>query len=295
MNSLALSTKTLSVAFALAFLVAFSFSFSTPFAHAAEEGEDVIYTAFPTDSGSATFYPNDYSGGTTFYPNTYTDFYPNSYTDYTDYGYSGGSSWMPGFSSGFGGGWFMPGTGGGLTNTNTNVNTNTNTCTAGSCNTAINAPTTINAPIVNNASPSYPVYTPVYSAPSYPVYYNTPTYNTCTTCGCPGYPSCYRPTPQPYVTLAAVPYTGLDLGTVGTALYWGFLVLWCLLAAYLIAVKKIQNRIAHWFVGSAPVAKTTHVAAAPAEPKAAPAAAPTQAPAHSGIDPFVLSQVNRGN
>ncbi len=40
--------------------------------------------------------------------------------------------------------------------------------------------------------------------------------------------------PVPYVTLSAVPYTGLDLGPVGTALYWGFLVLWCLGAAYLI-------------------------------------------------------------
>lgn len=47
----------------------------------------------------------------------------------------------------------------------------------------------------------------------------------------------------PYVTLSAVPYTGLDLGPVGTVVYWGFISLWCLLAAYLIAVKRVQNQV----------------------------------------------------
>ena len=47
----------------------------------------------------------------------------------------------------------------------------------------------------------------------------------------------------PFVTLSAVPYTGLELGPVGTALYWGFIAFWCLLAAYLIVVKKVQNSV----------------------------------------------------
>jgi hypothetical protein len=47
----------------------------------------------------------------------------------------------------------------------------------------------------------------------------------------------------PYVTLSAVPYTGLELGPVGTVLYWAFIVAWCLLAAYLLAVKRVQNSV----------------------------------------------------
>lgn len=61
-----------------------------------------------------------------------------------------------------------------------------------------------------------------------PVVYNPPVY--------------YNPTP--YVTLSQVPYTGLELGFWGTIAYWSFLVVWCLIAAYLIAVKKVHTRIA---------------------------------------------------
>ncbi len=53
----------------------------------------------------------------------------------------------------------------------------------------------------------------------------------------------------PYVSLSAVPYTGLELGPYGTVIYWSFLILWCLFAAYLVAVKKVQNNIANWFAG----------------------------------------------
>ena len=209
--------------------------------------------------------------------------------------YSSGS--MPSFG-GFGGGSFFTGGGfmgggysaPGYTNVNTNVNTNTNTCTSGSCNTAINAPTNI----VTNYPPAQQqvVYQPSY--PTYPVV-NPPVYNQCYTCGCPGYPACQRPIAyqsQPYVTLSQVPYTGLELGPVGTALYWGFLVLWCLIAAYLIAVKKVQNNIAAWFTSSTPShaapAHHAHVAH-----KAHAVHAPAHKPQHSGIDPFIQSQINR--
>ncbi len=40
--------------------------------------------------------------------------------------------------------------------------------------------------------------------------------------------------PVSYVYLADLPYTGLDLGPVGTALYWLMLVLWSLAIAYLV-------------------------------------------------------------
>jgi len=53
----------------------------------------------------------------------------------------------------------------------------------------------------------------------------------------------YVPPTTPYITLSSVPYTGLELGPVGTALYWSFLVFWALFAAYLIVVKRVQNRI----------------------------------------------------
>jgi hypothetical protein len=67
------------------------------------------------------------------------------------------------------------------------------------------------------------------------------------------YPTCTLPViaynapiyPQPVVTLSAVPYTGLDLGTAGTAIYWAFLAAWTALAAYLLIVKKIQNSLAN--------------------------------------------------
>ncbi|HVW82614.1 MAG TPA: hypothetical protein VHC68_01585, partial [Candidatus Paceibacterota bacterium] len=40
--------------------------------------------------------------------------------------------------------------------------------------------------------------------------------------------------PLAYLYLSQIPYTGLDLGPVGTVLYWFALGIWCLAAAYLI-------------------------------------------------------------
>jgi len=50
----------------------------------------------------------------------------------------------------------------------------------------------------------------------------------------------------PYITLSQVPYTGLDLGPIGTAVYWIGLVLICAILAYLIAVKRVQNSSLTW-------------------------------------------------
>lgn len=124
-------------------------------------------------------------------------------------------------------------------------------------------------------------------------------------------------TSTPYITLAAVPYTGLDLGPVGTFLYWSFLILWCLFAAYLIVVKRAHMSIYRWYKKAlfgenvpAPVEQTpvfagfsqTDLASFAAMLRSAlegttvshtsEQAAPE---AHSdGVDPFILSQINRG-
>jgi hypothetical protein len=96
----------------------------------------------------------------------------------------------------------------------------------------------------------------------------------------------------PYVTLSAVPYTGLDLGPVGTAVYWGFLIAWCALAAYLIAIKRVHMSIYRWYsnvlFGSH---ETAHVSAhATHVHQVVTAPAPAE---HTAIDPFILSQINR--
>ena len=64
-----------------------------------------------------------------------------------------------------------------------------------------------------------------------------------------GYASAYYAQAQtnPYVTLSAVPYTGLDLGTAAEIAYWMFLALWAVFAAYLMFVKRVQNSFANKF------------------------------------------------
>ena len=76
-------------------------------------------------------------------------------------------------------------------------------------------------------------------------------------------------------------------------LYWTFLVLWCLGAAYLVVVKRVQNRLVGFLNGFlfGASAKTT-VARASHAPKAQAAAA--SAPlVEEGIDPFIMSQIKR--
>jgi hypothetical protein len=122
------------------------------------------------------------------------------------------------------------------------------------------------------------------------------------------------PNPTPYVNLSAVPYTGLDLGPVGTAIYWSFLIAWCLLAAYLIAVKRVHMSVYRWYK-KALFGQDVHVAPSQAafagfsqhelsklaemlrgavshdHKPAAQAAAPVE---HAdAVDPFILSQIHR--
>ena len=101
----------------------------------------------------------------------------------------------------------------------------------------------------------------------------------------------------PFITLAAVPYTGLELGPVGTALYWAFLAFWCALAAYLIVVKKVQNQVYNslmtvLFGSSASHAAVAHAAPAAAGHSHATHAVHVEARADA-TDPFIVSQINR--
>jgi hypothetical protein len=108
------------------------------------------------------------------------------------------------------------------------------------------------------------------------------------------------PNPTPYVTLSAVPYTGLDLGPVGTALYWGFLVAWCVLAAYLIDVKRVHLSLYRWY--STMLFGSTSLTAGGSASHSAPVShtrvisastTPVAAQKTDAVDAFILSQVNR--
>ena len=289
----------LGIALAGLVLIAFSLSFvSTAKAADLELGGGDSYLG-SADFTSPASYDTYYDGSPSYLGSA--DFTSPASYGYDSYGgYSNPSSYSSGYMPGFSGGWYLGGGssggygGGGLSNSNTNVNTNTNTCTAGSCNTAINAPTTVT--IAGGGGNSYPVYIPTYQQPTVyqqpPVYY--PPTPVCNTCGCAGYQPCYRQN-APYVTLAAVPYTGLELGTAGTIAYWGFLVLWCLMAAYLIAVKKVQNKIAAWFTGSKKAVTHTVVSHTPVTHTVETIVVKTTEPQFVGIDPFIASQIARSN
>ncbi len=267
------------------------------------------------DGGYDDYGYDYYDGG---YDDYGYDYYDGGYDDYgyDDYGYDD-YSYPGGSSGGFGGGSFgggsgwtlppsMPPSGGNMqsqnqsqgqaqsqSSTNTNVNQNVN-------NINISVPQaqpTVAQPVCPLGTtgfypncvypqPTYDICPNIQGIQStlpagYVIQYGNCQYQTYTP---PVYPT---PAPQPYVTLSQLPYTGLELGPLGTALYWGFLVLWCLIAAYLIAVKKVQNKVASWFTSSTPshTTHTVHAVHAPAK-IATPVAV-------SGIDPFIASQIHR--
>ncbi len=161
-----------------------------------------------------------------------------------------------------------------VTDTTTN-----NSCTGNSCNTTVTNP----APVINNndiVANYAAAQVPVYTNPA-PVVYQAPVaYNAAT----------------PYVTLTQVPYTGLDLGFWGTIAYWGFMIGFALVVAYLIAIKRVQNGIAkslkHFLFGSTDgddkgtlmlVRQASVVVTAPAHAQTS----------EDIIDSFILSQINR--
>ena len=291
--------RNISIAIATLLLVAVSFAIA-PKAHAADDELMGVWPDEVFDGGDMGVWPDSDSD---------MGVWPDSYS-YDTGSYGGGYSYGGGFTGGstMGGSSYRQAPGYAYqpqytSPSNTNIWDNGNTytyapsetCTAvNSCNSywddhsIFNAPTTI---VTNNPAPQTIVYAqqpPVYTQPA-PVY--TPTYYPAQR------PIAYNNTP--YVTLAAVPYTGLELGPVGTALYWGFLVLWCLLAAYLIVVKKIQNKIAAWFTGSPQNSTAQKSSDLPSSGalRATPAGQTfvrqNFAPKLAGIDPFILGQISR--
>ncbi len=94
--------------------------------------------------------------------------------------------------------------------------------------------------------------------------------------------------PLSFVYLSQIPYTGLDLGPLGTALYWMMLILWSLAAAYLVLFNGLP--LAYRKVGSfganvkdvlkQPVAVSSHTVTTHAAP-AAHAPAHHAAPSHT--------------
>jgi hypothetical protein len=172
------------------------------------------------------------------------------------------------------------------------VTTNNNTCTNNSCNTNNNI--TNPAPIINNVIANYgSTNTTQYCAAGY--------YGT--------YPNCYLNQPvvyntaTPYVSLTQVPYTGLDLGFWGTIAYWGAMVLFALVVAYLIAIKRVQNiialRLKYFLFGSTELTASgtdedeVVVVHAPAQVMHVAYATPTAQTSEDIIDNFILSQINR--
>ncbi len=90
--------------------------------------------------------------------------------------------------------------------------------------------------------------------------------------------------PLAFVYLSQIPYTGLDLGPLGTALYWLMLVLWSLAAAYLIFFNALPlaYRKVGAFGGSVKdvLGQPAVVVATHAPEVHAPVHAPVFAPAH---------------
>src|SRR3989344_1963748 len=156
-----------------------------------------------------------------------------------------------------------------------------------------NAPTTVT--ITNPASvqqqPTIIYQQPPQPAPQpyvayQPVYQPTPSYNP------PPAPRPVSMQQQPYVTLSQIPYTGLDLGPIGTALYWSFLVLWTLFMAYLIVYKRVQAKLVNG------LNKFFFAGPKQAEPRRGNGEAKSVKETFAngsmqGIDPFIASQINR--
>ena len=279
-------------------------------AHAQEDDGGFDFGSDTGDGCCGSFSPD-----TSYSPDTYTDVSPDTYTDvspdtYTDVsadtystpsysttGYSTGGYSTGGYSTG---GYLTGGygytTGGGYSNSNVYAPTTvtTNTCVGtNNCNTNIQNP----APVINNVV--------TYGG-------NTNTTQYCASGYYGTYPNCYLINQQPivyqqppvvaygatpYVSLSQVPYTGLDLGFWGTIAYWGAFVLFALFAAYLIAIKRVQNTIAlklkTFLFGSneseeEAVAVTTMTLA----PVKVAYSAPVQT-SEDVIDSFIMSQVTR--
>ena len=265
-------------------------------------GSDYGYDVYDySDSGYDVY---DYSGSDYGY-----DVYDYEGSSYGGYSYGGGGS-MPYFPTSYANQsyrsnysyptFYTP-----PSKSSSNSTVTTNTCVNNSCNYTDNSIVDNSVKIsnsFNNQKQKKQQYNDCYDYDygyGYNGYsqgygqqgYNYGSYNYDNHCYTYAAPIAYNTTP--YITLSQAPYTGLDLGPVGEVLYWTFMVLWCLGAAYLIVVKRVQNKLVGFLNGflfgsaSATAAHSTH---APARSYAATAPAPVT---EDGIDPFIASQIKR--
>src|SRR3989344_1274594 len=234
-------------------------------------GSDYGYDVYDySDSGYDVY---DYSGSDYGY-----DVYDYEGSSYGGYSYGGGGS-MPYFPTSYANQsyrsnysyptFYTP-----PSKSSSNSTVTTNTCVNNSCNYTDNSIVDNSVKISNSFNnqkqkkQQYNGYSQGYGQQGY----NYGSYNYDNHCYTYAAPIAYNTTP--YITLSQAPYTGLDLGPVGEVLYWTFMVLWCLGAAYLIVVKRVQNKLVGFLYGflfgsaSAPVTE-------------------------DGIDPFIASQIKR--
>jgi hypothetical protein len=265
----------------------------------------------------------DYSGDTSYdySPDTSYDYSSDTYDNGSyDYGSSYGSGYSAPSFGGSGYSYSMPSFGSANynyrqtyfpqytapSNTNTVVTTNTNTCTNNSCNSSYVDNSIVDNSVkvsnsYNNQQQKQRGYDYNQSNCSNYNYgnqygygqqgYNYGSYNYQGNCYSYSAPITFPVNTTPYITLSQAPYTGLDLGPFGEVLYWTFLVLWCLGAAYLVVVKRVQNKLVGFLNGFlfGGTAKTVaHSAHAPQAHAAAPAPL-----VEDGIDPFIKSQIKR--
>jgi hypothetical protein len=285
----------------------------TSFAQATDIFGDDSYSSsywYPDAAAADDSYSSSY-----WYPDAVADdsysssyWYPDQTSGYGMTGGYGSTGFMTGgFSTGgysTGGGYM---TGGGYrtpsystpvvaTPSNTTINTDASVCShsVNSCNHDDHSVVNITnpAPVINNNNvvANYaPTPAPVqqYCAAGY--------YGT--------YPNCYRQAPvaqpvvyssaTPYIALSQTPYTGLELGFWGSIAYWGFMVVFALFAAYLIAIKRVQNTVAN-YLKSVLFGTDDEEVEAPTTDET-PEAPAFVAAATKGdeIDSFIMSQINR--
>lgn len=99
------------------------------------------------------------------------------------------------------------------------------------------------------------------------------------------------PTPQPlsYVYLSELPYTGLDLGPTGTAMYWLMLILWSLAVAYVVLWGVVPMALRRAGIMGAEVGhaindhQDTHAVHVDLQHAPAPAPAPVRQSSYEGF------------
>ncbi len=322
MNTITKTFAGISIAFFALFSLAFTFSV----AQAADFGDDYgwVDTGTYDTWGSSQDTWNDYGWVDTGYQDTYAPTYGSGSTG----GSSGGGYSMPSFGGSSGGGYSMPSFGSANygyraayeyptyqqpSKSSSNTTVTTNTCTNNSCNSSY-----VDNSIVDNSIEINDSYNTVYQKSQqkeqyrddcydygynqgygYNGYsegygqdgYNYGAYNYQGNCYSYSAPVAYNTTP--YISLSQTPYTGLDLGPMGEVLYWTFLVLWCLAAAYMIVVKRVQNKLVAFLngflFGTSTKTTVAHATHAPAHTHAV-ASAPL---VEEGIDSFIQSQIKR--